>query len=144
MCYVVYLSTNAQEDLSRYDTASLRFTRVDEGDGDPALAPLAWAQQWHVGSASGCSCEFRHVVDASVEGFGHSETWMQESDEALAGTQSFYDVVEALVAAGHVVDCVDIWQDGSEPVLRKISVKLSEVPRDSFRFFEGCQFVFTR
>jgi hypothetical protein len=42
------------------------------------------------------------------------------------------------------VDCVDIWQDGSEPVLRKISVKLSEVPRDSFRFFEGCQFVFTR
>ena len=84
MCYLVYISTDFEGDLSQHNCALIRFEK-DFADTDPAVSDLLqYKHRWFVGSKAGCSCTFRHLL--SVEpGFDKPVEWFpEEEDEIVA------------------------------------------------------------
>jgi hypothetical protein len=142
VCYVVWLSTSSDEDLEATSAApGLSFSRECRDAVDQAVAArLLNEHKWYVGSASGCSCGFRHVTTAEL-GFGMTEEWLEEEADNLAATVAFIQVVRRLVNAGHKVDCIAIWVSDDLAGLQTITVDLDRVADDEFRFFERYQFV---
>ena len=139
MCYTVLLSTTSDEDLSARNTHRLRFSteRLDVA----AAQTLKFPHQWHVGSASVCSCSFRHLHDAEL-GFGEPVEWFREEPEHIAATLEFIDVVRRLAENGDSVDCIDVWAgDPPRPLVAR-DVDLRSVDDRAFRFFENVHFTF--
>ena len=151
MCYSLYLSTNSSEDLTRYNSELLNFKRLDPAE-NAGLLILRHRQRWYVGSKSACSCTFRHLPSVEL-GFGEPVDWYPEDADELRATAELYRVITGLVSAGHLVDCLDIWEGaGAGPRdqvirLKTISekvVNLDAVSETSFRLFENYHFVFAR
>lgn len=140
MCYRLNLSTSSPDDLTRYNSQWVRFSRPDAGDS-LSTTPLANAQQWFVGSMDGCSCRFRHFADGDLV-FEEPQDLMEEDKDSIRATRELYRVIASLVHGGARVDCVDLWP-ASEPVeIKTMSVRLSEVSEEVFRLFENHHFVF--
>jgi hypothetical protein len=140
MCYRLFLSTSSPEDLTRYNSEWVRFRRPDVGDSLSTTA-LENTQQWFVGSMDGCSCRFRHLADGDL-GFGEPQDWMEEDEDSIRATRELYRAIASLVRGGHKVDCLDLWQEMEPVSIHTMSVRLSEVPAEAFRLFEGHHFVF--
>jgi len=110
---------------------------------------LAYPRQWYLQSRyGGCSCHFRHVIyhEGSGPAFGVPEDWCSEDEDNIEDTAAVYDLLCRLVAEGHRVDLVDFWNgewsgDGAMEEVT-VTVRLSEVPREAFRFFEEYRFDF--
>src|SRR5579872_6073182 len=98
MCYALYLSTTSPEDLASESSELLRLERKDP----PAevAAKLGFPHRWFAGSASICSCTFRHLMDPGL-GFGKAQDWNPEDADALAATLQFVAVVRKVQAARH-------------------------------------------
>jgi hypothetical protein len=144
MCYMVLLSTDSPEDLTKRNGPLISFCREL-----PPLAEafqLAYPNKWFVGSRHNCSCGFRHLYIGSVElGFGQPEEWFPEEAEDIEATVSFITVVRNLLVDGANVDCIDAWgHESSEANLSgTVAVNLTEMDDLEFRFFENHRFVFT-
>ncbi len=137
MCYIVLASTSSAEDLGRCSSELMRFEKHPD---QAAGAVLLHEHKWYVGSRSGCSCGFRHVMSPEL-GFGKPVEWLPEEADDIQATAAFTAVVRRLVNAGHKADCVSAW-NGEAQQIRTQQVDLSEVPDDEFRFFENYHFVF--
>ena len=142
MCYAVYLSTDSTADLSVHTTDLVRLERLNGERQDPVVGLLMFTNRWYIGSKSGCSCTFRHLVSTEL-GFGEPEEWYPEDQDALQATKHLYEVIAILLSAGHAVDCLDRWE-GTEPKdIHTLAVCLHEVSREAFRLFENHRFTFT-
>ena len=140
MCYVLILSTTSTDDLSRFNNDGMKF------DGKiPDHLPaghLLYSNKWYVGSRTGCSCSFRHLYGPEFE-FGIPEDWFPEEKADIDATLEFIRLVRSLIIKGEHVDCIDAWDDleGPEPVA-SLSVNLSKIRDEEFRFFENHHFDF--
>ncbi len=144
MCYMTVLSTTSDADLAVGNSETVQFSR--ELPGVPEETYLRFKNKWYVGSNSGCSCEFRHLLVASVElGFGPPEDWFPEAPSDVEATRHVIRSIRALVETGEQVDCVDAWahgQESADPLAGDIEVDLPQVSDEAFRFFESHRFTF--
>jgi hypothetical protein len=141
MCYVVYLSTVSEEDLSAHNHGLFMLSRVEDRDEEPAISLLRYPNRWYLESKYGsCSCHFRHWMEGNGDEFGPTVDWFPEDPEDVESTAAFYDIVARLVRAGDEVDVVDAWNGTPTEDIRTIDVSLARVDRDSFRFFENARF----
>lgn len=143
MCYMLFLSTDSQAELSESNTELLCFSK--ELPGLPEERLLEYPNKWFVGSAQGCSCGFRHLCSASIElGFGIPEDWFPEDADDIEATHQFIRVVRSLRASGAAVECIDAWCDDNHSVSLKgtVQVNLDEIPDVAFRFYENQRLVF--
>jgi hypothetical protein len=140
MCYSVYLSTNANTDLSKKNSDLLRF---EKNAIEPQYAPLLnFLNHWFVGSKSMCSCTFRHLYSVEL-GFGAPVGWYPEDEDEIEATRAFIKVIRELLASGHQVDCIDFWEGTDPEDIQEILVPLGTLSDDQFRFFENHRFLFT-
>ncbi len=142
MCYSLYLSTTSPEDLTRHNSELLRFEFPDVA-GKNWFNILKNQQKWYVGSKSGCSCTFRHLLSIEL-GFGEPEEWYPEDEDELQATVELYRVIAPLVSEGYQVDCLDIWEGAVVADLKTKVVDLNAVSERAFRLFENYHFIFER
>ncbi len=137
---MLYLSTTSPEDLVLHNSDLINFQRLEIID-DARLVVLKNQEKWFVGSKSGCSCTFRHLSSVSL-GFEEPQDWYPEDEDELNATAELYRVIARLTAAGHQVDCLDIWLGEDEAVIKTEKVNLNRVSEKAFRLFENYHFVF--
>ena len=138
MCYLVYLSTECADDLSRQTSDLVRLERPPVDWRPPGPHVLTHPHNWFVGSKSGCSCTFRHLHRDSVSlGFEGRQDWFPEDDEAIEATRQLYEILRDLVDHGHRVELLDCWSEEEDRAAVPLDVSLSQVPPDAFRLFEG-------
>ena len=143
MCYLVYISTDFEEDLSQHNSGLISFER-DVSSGDPEIINLLqYNNQWYVGSKAGCSCTFRHLHSVEL-GFGEPVDWYAEDPDEIDATRLFYDVMIKLIANGNQVDCIEIWSGAKKDQIKRLEVDLASISRTAFRFFENHHFIFSR
>lgn len=144
MCYMTVLSTSSRADLALHNNELVKFSR--DLPGIPEEIYLRNENKWFIGSASGCSCDFRHLHVSSVElGFGLPEDWYAEEPSHIDATRQVAVTIRALVSQGEQVDCVDAWAHGQtapDPLAGELEVDLAAITNEEFRFFEGYRFVF--
>lgn len=138
------LSTSSRADLTLHNSELVQFSR--QLPCIPEETYLRNENKWFIGSASGCSCEFRHLYVSSVElGFGLPVDWYSEEQSELDATRVVAAAIRALVDQGEHVDCVDAWAHGQtapDPLAGELEVDLASISDEEFRFFEGHRFVF--
>lgn len=140
MCYALILSTTSNEDLTQFNREDVRFTQ-QVPDHLPANL-LLYPNKWYVGSRTGCSCSFRHLHEPDL-GFGIPEDWFPEEEADIEATKMFVLIVRALLAKGEHVDCIDAWEGNGEGPFSQLSVNLSQIRDEEFRFFENHHFDFS-
>ncbi len=141
MCYLIYISTTSKEDLSALPSKLYRFLPVTE-DNDPDIInllahPMRWYLQCQYG---GCSCHFRHLSTSNGLDFAPPEDWAPEDADDIESTKAVYHVLLGMLADGHKVDLIDLWNNTKPEAISALDVSLSEVDQDSFRFFENHKF----
>ena len=141
MCYLIYLSTTSQEDLRRLPSELYHFRPLTEED-DPAIVnlldyPVRWYLECQYG---GCSCHFRHLVGRDATDFFPPADWYPEDVDDIEATKGVYDFLTRLLAEENKVDLIDLWNNTPPDAITVLDVSLSEVDRDSFRFFENRKF----
>jgi hypothetical protein len=143
MCYLVYISTDFEGDLSEHNSALISFEKDFTNADIEIIDLLLYKYHWYVGSKAGCSCTFRHL--SSIElGFGEPVYCYEELSDEIEATKIFYDEISSLISQGSKVDCIEIWQGTKSDQIKRIEVDLSSVPRNAFRFFENHHFVFNK
>ncbi|WP_395142890.1 hypothetical protein [Armatimonas sp.] len=75
--------------------------------------------------------------------FAPPADWSPEEADAIEATKAVYDVLAGMLANGHKVDIVAVWDDTQPEAITVLDVSLSAVDRDSFRFFENRKFNFS-
>jgi len=143
MCYILLLGTDSPADLSLHNDELLSFSR--DLPGLPKEALLEYPCRWYVGSASGCSCTFRHLYRESVDlGFHEPEDWYPEEPCEIEATRRFIEIIRTLVNSGARVECIDTWHDHQQAaeLAGTIEVRLDLISDAAFRFYEEHRFVF--
>ena len=140
MCYALLLSTTSNEDLSLFNSEEVRFEK-NISDRLP-LNHLLYPNKWYVGSRTGCSCSFRHLYEPDL-GFAVPEDWFPEEESDVKATKTFVRLIRSLLEKGESVDSFDAWDGGSELPLSQLSLNLSQVRDEEFRFFENHHFDFS-
>lgn len=142
MCHVIHVSTTSLEDFLQLPTDHYRFEQPDEATDKESLGLLKHPNKWYLsGRHGGCSCHFRHFHGFGlVSDFWPPKDWYPEDDDEIEATAAVYDVFARIVAEGHQLDMLDTWNDEGLDSVVSISVSLSQVPRESFRFFENYRF----
>ncbi|MFI5387579.1 MAG: hypothetical protein ACHQ50_15835 [Fimbriimonadales bacterium] len=142
MCYSIYISTTTDEDLAALPSTLFRFERDPEAETPAMRDLLAHPHRWFLtGQGGGCSCHFRHVMGESDFGFGPPVDWYPEDEDDVESTHAVYEVFARVVNSGHQVDVVDMWSDMMPQYVDPMEVSLSQVPAESFRFFDGKRFI---
>jgi len=149
VCYLTYLSTTSERDLTAFDADALRFMPLgNEPDDVEAARHLAYPDRWFVSFAGCCSCGLRRLdplLNPQLPPwFSEPEDWCPEDPEDIEDTKHVYRVIEGLLAEGHRVDCLDVFPDdaGGPWRLDRLDVNLSEVGEARFRLFTGIRMVF--
>ena len=145
MCYSIYMSTTSEEHLSSLNSETVRFERIPEdvpSNERPFVDLLNYAHRWYLVSRyGGCSCHYRHLYRSPDMDFGPPEDWSPEDEDDIESTQTAYDVFARILREGSRLDVLDVWTDSQVEDIESIEVQLSQIPRDSFRFFEGYRFL---
>ena len=141
MCYLVYISTDFEGNLSQHNSALISFEKDFTNADKEIIDLLLYKYHWYVGSKAGCSCTFRHLSSIELV-FGEPVYWYEESSDEIEATKIFYDEISSLISQGNKVDCIEIWAGAKKGQIKRLEVDLSAVPRDAFRFFENHHFVF--
>ena len=139
MCYGVYISTDSPENLTNRNTDLVRFEKVADPESDPCIALLDFSEQWYVGSKSGCSCTFRHLMSIEL-GFGEPEDWYPEEQDEIDATRELYAVLTSLLSSGHHLDLIDRWEGSQPDAITTLDVSFDEVSDTTFRMFEDHKF----
>lgn len=143
MCYGVYISTDSTEDLATRSSDLVLFEKVTDSDSDPCISFLDHPNRWYVGSKSGCSCTFRHLMSIDL-GFSEPVDWYKEGQDELDATRELYRVLSDLVRSGHELDLVDRWEGSKPEDIMTIDVALDDVSERAFRMFEDHKFRITK
>ncbi|MFZ6681282.1 hypothetical protein [Undibacterium sp. Tian12W] len=139
------LSTSSDSDLSLASNELIQFAK--KLPGIPEEKYLRFEHKWFLASNAGCSCNFRHLSDDSIElGFGEPEAWFEEDHDTIEATRQIAASIRTLIQQGAHVDCFDAWAHGQSDAaapIGDIEVDLTEVSDAAFRFFGEYQFTFT-
>ena len=141
MCYSVYLATDSKQDLASSNEEQIYFQKIVEDE--EILRLLKCENKWYVGSSSGCSCSFRHLLSCDL-GFSEPVDWYHEEAEFIEATKKFYQVISNLINEGHQVECLDTWEDPEPEDIQSIEVDISSVSESQFRLFENYLFKFKK
>lgn len=158
MCYMVYLSTTDDKDLSVYNSPLIGFTKIEPDDTKTVedISLLQYPNKWYVGSYAGpdiqpidnCSCNFRHYFSKNGLGFAPPGTDDQYNFKEklinIEATKIFYGAVCEILKANNEVDCISLWAGSKSKDMTSLDVDLNEVTEDTFRFFENYHFRFYR
>jgi hypothetical protein len=139
MCYALILSTTSSDDLSSFNGEQIRFDK-NVPDRLP-FQHLLYANKWYVGSRTGCSCSFRHLYGPEFD-FSAPEDWFPEEKSDIEATLTFIRLVRSLVIKGEKVDCIDLREGNQAEHPALMSVDLSQIRDEEFRFFEDHHFDF--
>lgn len=142
MCYLVYISTDFEGDISKHNSPLMSFDKDFANVKTDVINVMRHQYKWYVRSKSGCSCTFRHLLAFEL-GFAEPVDWYEEGADEIEATQAFYDVVAHLISAGYQVDCIAIWVGAKADQIHHLEVDLSSISREAFRFFENHHFVFS-
>lgn len=140
MCNLIYISTDSDQDLASLGSNQFKYERMS-GEELAKIGPLlSYPNKWFLECQyGGCSCHFRHLLDGSDFDFGPVADWLPEDEDDVESTAAVYDSLAVLVNAGARVDILDTYE--GEPVFKRdVEVRLSEVKRNDFRFWEACRF----
>ena len=139
MCYSVYISTDSPEDLSKYSSELVKFERLTDSNNDPCTILLEFSNKWYIGSKSGCSCSFRHLMSIEL-GFSDPVDWYEEEKKDIDATGELYSTLTNVLSSGHHVDLIDIWYGAHPEDIVTIEVSLDDVSSTAFRMFENHKF----
>jgi hypothetical protein len=135
MCYTTVFSTTSDEDFSKVQSPYMQCGAPKYAVDDAVAEQLSYPHHWVLISRfGGCSCHFRH--DMNGWGFGPAEEWMDEDPDDAEATMYVYDLLYRIVAEGHQLDILDVWEGQLEGI-RNLLVELDNLPRDHFRFQDG-------
>ena len=138
MCHMLYLATDCPDDLWCKNSDLVRFEKLSRETSSRSPRMLTHEHQWFVGSKSGCSCTFRHLIRESVSlGFGAPEHWFPEEQDAIDATHQLYTILAAIIERGHHVELLDCWNGDEDKEVTRLDVSLTDVTIDDFRLFEG-------
>jgi len=140
MCYFLYISTNSDHDLAINNNEFIKFEKVQGNDEELPIEILSYQYIWYVGSASGCSCSFRHLMTPDL-GFSEPVDWYEEGEEEIEATKKLYDILKKEVEKGKQVEIVDKWTQTELKDIKEMEVSLSSVNRNKFRFIENYKFI---
>jgi hypothetical protein len=143
MCYSVYISTDTTTDLTAHNSEFVRFERLSDSNNDPTTVLLAYPQKWYIGSKSGCSCSFRHLMSIDL-GFSDPVDWYEEEQDDIAATQELYSIFTTILSSGYHIDLIDSWQGAQAGDIKMLDVSLNEVSNTAFRLFENYKFKLTK
>lgn len=142
MCNLIFISTDSDLDLSAVSSEQFRFRHPSEEDLGKVGSFLRYPKRWYLQCQyGGCSCHFRHLAAGSDFFFGPAEDWLPEDEDDLFATAAVFDVFADLVRRGYRLDVLDTW-NAELTVAIEVDVRISEVGRGAFRFWEGCRFEF--
>jgi hypothetical protein len=146
MCYLVFISTNTEEDLADLSTGRFSFERACGPDSSSARKILKHKNLWNLLSRnSGCSCGFRHLsVESGPLEFEPPQDWAEVDPDDVISTQEVYDFFSELVDQGYSVDVVDIWNEENIEDVQSCEIHLDAISREAFHFFEGWRFELCR
>jgi len=139
MCYSVYISTDSSEDLTKQNSDLVRFEKITDTNDNPCVRLLDFPNRWYIGSKSGCSCTFRHLLSIEL-GFSEPVDWYKEERDEINATRELYSTLDALLSSGHQVDILDMWQGIRPQNIVVVDVSLNVVGKKSFRLFENHKF----
>lgn len=140
MCYALLLSTTASDDLSQLNAEGIGF---DKNIPDRlSSSHLLYTHKWYVHSRTGCSCSFRHLYGPEFD-FSVPQDWFPEETSDIEATLMFIRLVRSLIMKGEKVDCIDLWESNQAGPPHLLSVNLSQIRDEEFRFFENHHFDFT-
>ena len=143
MCYSVYISTDTSEDLTAHNSESVRFERLSAPNNDSTTVLLEYPHKWYIGSKSGCSCTFRHLMSIEI-GFSDPVDWYKEEQEDIAATQELYSIFFKMLSSGYHIDLIDSWQGAQPRNIKMLDVSLNDVSITAFRLFENHKFKLKR
>ena len=139
MCYGVYISTDSSEDLTKRNSELIRFEKITDTNDDPYTRLLDFPNRWYIGSKSGCSCTFRHLLSIEL-GFSEPVDWYKEEQDEINATRELCSTFDVLLSSGHQVDLLDRWQGVKPEKIVVLDVSLDVVDEKSFRLFENHKF----
>jgi hypothetical protein len=139
MCYSVYISTDSSEDLTKRNSELIRFEKITETNDDPCSRLLDFPNRWYIGSKSGCSCTFRHLLSIEL-GFSEPVDWYKEEEDEINATRELYSTLDVLLSSGQQVDILDRWQGIRPEKIVVLDVSLDVVGEKTFRLFENHKF----
>ena len=139
MCYSVYISTDSPEDLSKHNSELVNFEKITDSENNPCIVLLEFSNKWYVGSKSGCSCSFRHLLSVDL-GFSDPVDWYEEEQEYLDATRELYSTLSGLLSSGYHVDLIDPWYKAQPEDIITIEVSLDDISSTAFRMFENHKF----
>ncbi len=141
MCFTIYLSTTSGEDLSLLPSKLYQFIPLTMEYSADIIKRLDYPNPWFlVGQYGSCSCQFRHLIELNDMWFGPPKDWCPEDPEDIEATKAVYQIFAKLVADGHSIDLIGLWSGREQAPLTNMTVSLSEIGEDSFRFFENYKF----
>lgn len=140
MSYIIFISTDCEDDLKKRNCELVRFTRELPFDIEAGL--LSNKNVWHVKSKEDSGGPFRHSPEPNS--FALPQDWYPEDKADIEATIIFMDTVRYILQNEFDVDCINMWcHDASwsgDPV--KMTVDLSDIKNEEFRFFENHIFEF--
>jgi hypothetical protein len=139
MCYGVYISTDGSEELSRCNSELVQFEKVTDSNTDPCIDLLNYQNKWYIGSKSGCSCTFRHLMSIEL-GFSDPVDWYKEEQDEVDATLELYSTLTNLLSSGCHVDLIDRWESTPAEKIGTLDVSLDKITNTAFRMFENYKF----
>lgn len=139
MCYSLYISTNSDQDLASFNNDLIKFEKIQKTDEELPTEILTYENFWYVGSSSGCSCSFRHLMTPEL-GFSEPVDWYEESEKEIEATQQLYDVLKQELDRGWQIEIVDKWPPIEPNKIKEMNVSFSKINRNQFRLIENYKF----
>lgn len=139
MCYSVYMSTDCSEELSIRNSELVRFEKVIDLKTVSCVDLLDYPNKWYIGSKSGCSCTFRHLMSTEL-GFSEPVEWYKEGQDEIDATLELYSTITSLLSFGYHVDLIDRWEGTQTEDIATLDVSLDEITSTAFRMFENYKF----
>lgn len=146
MCYVLTISTDMPDDLTKFDSETLFFERIDPKNGGNQRKILKHPYQYEIatmakGSCS-CSCHLRiFEQDLALElGFCPLQNWFEEEGDDTHRTCGFFDIVKQILAKGCQIDGYVSWNGDESAVNQNIIVQTNDIPAEYFALFSNFYF----
>lgn len=142
MCYILTISTNSPEDLSKFNDGHLFFEKIDN---TLKKSVLRYPNQYEIATMAkgSCSCHLRIFdEDLSKEmGFCELQDWLDEEEDAdILATRRLFEIIKTIVNQGFKVDSFLSWNDEMPSKINRSQVSVNELDTSHFVLFENAYF----
>ncbi len=138
---MVYIVTDYQDDLSKFNNELVTFKQVADRHRGKFTSLFLLPYIWHICSRTGCSCGFRN--DNPEIGFIEPEDWFPEDEDSIKATRQVYKTLSNILKTGSRIDCLSAWSDAENGDIKTIEISFKEIKEKQFRFFTNYLFKIT-